>query len=91
MTGILELISQAVGLTDTVLRYIDKNRDHNLKKKVYKLIGKINEEETKLPEDRDDQLLVSYYDELTILVSVFQHIIANVQITKKGLPILPPK
>lgn len=82
---ILGLISQTIGLADTVLRYVDKNRDHSLKKKVFKLMRKIQDEESKLPEDRDDQLIVSYYDELAVFISVFKHNIEALPTNEKSV------
>jgi len=89
--AVLELISQAVGLTDTVLRFIDKNRDYRLKKKVEDLITEIREEENKLPEHRDDQKIVDLHDILIVKLRLFQQHLLSAQNDQESLQILQPK
>jgi len=83
--SILELISQAIGLTDTVLRYIDKNRDFKLKEEVEDLITEIREEDNKLPEHRDDQKIVDLQDELMVKMKIFRAEINNARKEEKPL------
>ena len=84
MTGVLELISSALGLTETILKYIQDGRGYELKKDIQNLMEAISEQENLEGHLRDDGMLNDLHDALSRKLLDFSTFLGGQDIQQKN-------
>jgi len=78
----MEMIGSALGLTTTILKYIQDSRGYEIKKDIESLMEQINEQETLEGHLRDDGKLNDLYDALSIKLQLFSTFLSSQDIRK---------